>query len=98
MPRKYVRRTVDLHTLHQRDLKNWLRHAALEPLEQRRLLAAGQLDPTFGNGGHVISTPLTPHETVSAVAQQAEDFPAGRIGYGPEHSVASFVVRHFVNP
>src|SRR5204863_379027 len=40
----------------------------VEPLESRRLLSAGDLDPTFGAGGKVVSDPSGGEDTAAAVA------------------------------
>src|SRR5688572_21592539 len=52
--------------------------ASVEPLEGRRLLAAGDLDPTFGRGGVVLPDPTTHRGGAAAVALQ----PDGKIVSG----------------
>ncbi len=49
----------DLQSLRINDFRDWAKTkmsgATIEPLEERRLLAAGALDPTFGNAGTIKS-------------------------------------------
>src|SRR3954466_4915635 len=71
MQRKTPNGRVDLEALRARQFSKWRRaHKAIKPvaceaLEMRKLLSAGDLDPTFGNGGIVLGPALTSGDAVA---------------------------------
>src|SRR4051812_39045428 len=48
------------------------RSGTVEPLEARRLLSAGDLDPTFGAGGKVVSDLADARDTARAAVVQSD--------------------------
>ena len=69
MQLKSVTGRVDLEALRARQFARWRknhRKVPIEALESRRLLSAGELDPTFGTGGGIILGPaLTSGDAVA---------------------------------
>src|SRR3712207_3624725 len=66
-------RASHLAALRQRELRRWARrHVSFQPLEKRRLLAAGDFDSSFGNGGQVLSDYEWPQEHARGVAVQGD--------------------------
>ena len=64
----------DLSSLRRRDWKRWLILAHCEPLETRRLLAGGDLDPTFGGGDGLVVPQLNiALNRADGVAAQADE-------------------------
>src|SRR2546423_754276 len=58
---------------------------ALEPMESRRLLSSGQLDPTFGNAGRIVDAGVNAdHVDVAAVGSDGKIVVAGSVAGSSE--------------
>src|SRR5438093_1374332 len=66
------------------------RPALMEPLEQRRLLSAGDLDPTFGGGGKLV----TAAAPATFVEPNALAFQGSKLLVGGTANGAFFVTRY----
>ncbi len=80
-----------------RDRNSTRSFSIFEPLENRRLMSGGELDPTFGQGGIASILPYNLRASDVAVQQDGKTVVVGTETYGGSHSTRFFTARFGVD-